>query len=375
MRLSGTEAWASLAKTKSARWHENIARFGGPLAEVEHSPKFVIDADDTFFCIGSCFARNVEEHLVYSNRKVLSKRIVSPVEEWPHRINGFVNKFTTHSILNEIEWVISPPQVDESLFEETAQGWIDLQLSPGVRPVSRERAIQRRAYLINDYFARLRQASVVIITLGLNEVWHDAKSNRYLNATPSIYSVRRDPDRYTLEITDATTNFVMLTRIFSALLSLRHTLKIIVTVSPVPMSDTFSGRDVAIANAYSKATLRVAADKFAETFDNVDYFPTYDMISLSPRESVYGPDCLHISDKIVGQMMNKFLALYMGRDIPALPFNELGYLAANPDVETAARLGEFESGFEHWLLCGQAEGRPLMPEGGPNALMVTAGAV
>ncbi len=69
-------------KSESTRWHSNIGRFSEALAVVEHEPKFFLTTDDTFFCIGSCFARNVEEQLIYSGRKVLSKRIVCPVEEW-----------------------------------------------------------------------------------------------------------------------------------------------------------------------------------------------------------------------------------------------------------------------------------------------------
>ncbi len=349
--------------SRIARWPHNIERYGDTLAVVEHQPKFLLSPDDSFFCMGSCFARNVEEHLIYSGRKVLSKRIVCPAEEWPNRVNGFVNKFTTSSMLNEIEWMLGPPPLDERLFEQTSQGWVDLQLAPGVRPVVLERAIERRAYLMRDYFNRLREASVVVLTLGLNEVWKDAKSGRYLNAAPSFYSVRREPGRYALEITDVDANVSALERFHAALVQLQPSARVIVTVSPVPMRDTFSGKDVAVANTLSKATLRVAAEAFARSHANVDYFPTLDMISLSPRNLAYGADCMHVTDQAVGMIMRLFLRLYLQQDVPAASFNEPAYLLANPDVEAAARLGRIESGYEHWLSTGQAEGRPLAPTG------------
>jgi SAM-dependent methyltransferase len=372
--IAGQHAWEYLMKSENASWSANIARFSEPLAIATHKPKFVLGADDSFFCIGSCFARNVEEHLIYRGQTVLSKRIICPAEEWPTRANGFVNKFTTNSILNEIEWTINPPIIDHALFEETASGWSDLQLAPGVRPVSLERAINRRAYLLNDYFSRLQDASVVILTLGLNEVWHDAKSGRYLNAPPSFYSVRREPQRYSLEISDVAANVKALERIRELLVRLRPSVRLIVTVSPVPMGNTFSGKDVAVANTLSKATLRVAAETFARDNDDVDYFPTFDMISLSPRSLAYGADCLHVADSVVRMAMREFLRLYLGKDAASVPFNELAYLAANPDVEAAVRLGNFSSGFEHWLLHGRDEGRILAPAGGPTELMIAAGA-
>jgi hypothetical protein len=59
--------------------------------------------------------------------------------------------------------------------------------------------------------------------------------------------------------------------------------------------------------------------------------------------------------------------------VPA-PFRELAYLEANLDVEAAVRRAEFGSGFEHWQMHGEREGRPLNPPDGPTPLMIAAGA-
>src|SRR5262249_4359490 len=143
--------------------------------------------------MGSCFARNVEEHLIYNGIEVLSRRITCPAGEWHGlRINGFVNKFTTLSMLNELNWVVDRPDITQDLFESTGQGWRDLQLANGVSPVSLERAIERRTYLINDYFSRIRDANVIILTLGLNETWFDTRTCRYLNVAPTHSSVLRN---------------------------------------------------------------------------------------------------------------------------------------------------------------------------------------
>jgi hypothetical protein len=375
-RIAGLEGWQRLLNSKSAQWQSNIERFSEPLVSVSHEPRFRLSADDVFFCLGSCFARNVEEHLVYSGRRVLSKGIICPATEWPGaRIGGFVNKFTTASILNELQWVIDPPVNDERLFEETQRGWLDLQLAPGIRPVTLERAMERRAYLTDEYFSRLRQSTVVIVTLGLIETWHDKKSGRYLNAAPSFYSVRNDPDRYSVEITDVDSNVRALEAILECLRRLQPAAKIILTVSPVPMDSTFAGRDVVTANMLSKSTLRVAAETFANEHAVVDYFPSFDMIAMSPRASAYGADCLHVSERAVGSVVARFLELYTGEPIAATQFNEIAYLAANPDVEGAVRSGQWESGFAHWLRFGQKEGRRITPEGGPTDLMIAAGAV
>ena len=52
-------------------------------------------------------------------------------------------------------------------------------------------------------------------------------------------------------------------------------MKIVLTVYPVPFSDTFSGQDVIVANTYSKSVLRCVAQDLTELYDHVDYFPSY----------------------------------------------------------------------------------------------------
>ena len=112
---------------------------------------------------------------------------------------------------------------------------------------------------------------------------------------------------------------------------------------------------------------------FAADKQDVDYFPSYDMVAMSPRDRAYGVDCLHVSDQIVGQIMQEFLRLYIGIEAVAEDFTELSYLAANPDVEEAVRLAIFSSGFEHWQNYGKTEGRLLAPAAGPTELMISAG--
>lgn len=374
--LPGPEAWKNLLKERNGRWSSDIARFREALATVVHEPKFLIQPEDRFFCIGSCFARNVEEHLIYNGIRVLSRRIFSPAQEWGGaRINGFVNKFTTLSMLNELDWLVERPAITQDLFEPFGEGWRDLQLSTGTPAVSLERAIERRAYLIDDYFARVRDAEVVVLTLGLNETWYDHRTRRYLNEAPSPAGVRADPDRYVIEITDVATNTAALEKIHERLCSMNPRVRVVVTVSPVPMFATFTGTDVAVANMYSKSVLRAAAQEFAASHALVDYYPSYDMVALSPRESAYGADCLHVSDRAVGDLIRHFLRLYIGREPVSIDFNEVAYLAANADVEAAVRRGDFESGFEHWSVQGHKEGRPMRPEPGPKLdLVVGVGA-
>src|SRR5258707_726216 len=105
MRLDGELAWKQTLANHQNGWSAD--RFQSRIMHIAHKPKFGIDRADRFFCIGSCFARNIEEHLTYRNIPVLSKRIVCPSEEWAARPTGIINKFTTASMLTELQWTLS----------------------------------------------------------------------------------------------------------------------------------------------------------------------------------------------------------------------------------------------------------------------------
>jgi hypothetical protein len=358
--IPALEAWNRVAGKPDARWSSTLSSFNQPVFAIQHTAKFSLSMSDKFFCIGSCFARNIEEHLICQGAQMLSYQVVSPKLECPSRPAGMVNKFTTHSILQEIRWVSSPPADLTCYFSRIQDGWKDLQLKPNLPPVSYERVAERRHYLMTDYFSRLRAASIVIITLGLTEVWWDCSSELYLNATPSLWSVHREPDRYELHVTDTAANLEALEEIRKELKLLNTAIRVIVTVSPVPFHVTFTGQPVAVANMASKCTLRAAAEMFARKHDDVDYFPSFEMISLSNRNSVFLSDCLHVSNSAVRAVIREFMRAYAGEyHDPPDDFNEKDYLAANGDVEALLRLGSLESGFAHWIASGKREGRPI----------------
>lgn len=361
MWINGEKAWNNVLEIEHSRWDRIAPRFAGDFMSVVASPKVGISASDTFFCMGSCFARNIELELIYRDIPVLSKRIVSPKEEFDYRPTGVVNKYTTASMLNELEWVLTPPSPEDVLIE-TDTGWVDFQLHTTVS-VSQARAIERRRYMTEDYFARIRTADVMIMTLGLVETWLDTKSGFHLNMAPSQGEIRKHPGRFRLVRTDVATNLKCLERMWEILAEISPRCRIVVTVSPVPMSASFWGDDVIVANMYSKSTLKAAAQSFVDAHDNVEYFPSYELVMMSRREAVFLPDWIHVEDNCVGRVLDAFIVSHLGDTPRRFPeFRDGPYIRANPDVEAAVRRGEIASGYHHWIAFGRTEGRPLSPK-------------
>ena len=364
--MDAVDAWLGTARNKHARWAYDAERFDHQATPVHHEPKFTIPAESKFFCIGSCFARNVEEHLLYSFIDVLSKRVYSPLEEWSNRPNAFMNKYTLALMLNELRWVMAPPiDPPAEWFMEVEGGWHDPQLSPAAHPTSLQRVKDRRRYLSTEVFARIRQADVVVVTLGLVEAWFDNLTGLWLNGAPSLRLARAHPGRYVFRATSVFENMAWLEEVRAALKRLSPGVKMVVTVSPVPMDTTFSLKDSAVAHVVSKARLRVAADEFVSRHEDVDYFPSFEMVSLAPHALAFSDDHIHPNDATVGAVVRHFVKTFIPDARPPVTgFHEMTYLRSHPDVYAAVRRGELTSGFEYWMREGGHAGA-ASPQLGP----------
>jgi len=157
---------------------------------------------------------------------------------------------------------------------------------------------------------RISQCRVVIITLGLVEVWRDNIANVFINRLiPDM--LRSYPDRYELHLTNFVENLSNLERIHGLLSQFGHEdVQIVVTVSPVPLQATFSGEDVVIANTYSKSLLRTVAQEWAAAHKNVHYFPSYEIVQNSDRSLTWEEDMRHVKGEVVRHIMRLFLHNY-----------------------------------------------------------------
>jgi len=88
-------------------------------------------------------------------------------------------------------------------------------------------------------------------------------------------------------------------------------IRIVITVSPVPLMATFSKMDVVAANAYGKSLLRTVAEEWAAAHDNVDYFPSYEIVQNSNREAAWEPDLRHVTGAAVQHIMDLFVREYI----------------------------------------------------------------
>jgi hypothetical protein len=279
-------------------------------------PKFKLRPEDKFYAIGSCFARGIEHALIERQLAVESAAPefarLQPANQEVTGL-GFTNKYNTFSILNELRWALDPEAVFpvESIVQVAESMWYDPHTIPTLELAGFEETLERRA-LMQTVTKRVANCRVVIITLGVVEVWRDRKAGVYTNATPVRRVLEAQRERYEFHLTSFAENWANLEAIHELLSRYGHPdVRIVITVSPVPLMQTFSKMDVVVANSYAKSLLRAVAQEWAMTHDNVAYFPSYEIVQNSDRAAVWEADLRHVGVAGREHIVELFLQSYL----------------------------------------------------------------
>ncbi|MFN4059006.1 MAG: GSCFA domain-containing protein [Roseinatronobacter sp.] len=278
-------------------------------------PSFKLALDNKVFTLGSCFAREVDRALRGLGFQVLSREANLDAEvERAGKDESLYNKYTVHSILNEIRWALDPdaPHPGGDALLPTGGGkWCDPQLGGSTFSGTFEQMMAFRGSFVQT-MQRVREADVIIITLGLVEAWFDKNSGLYLNAAPPPRAVVSEPDRFELHVLDYQEIISALEEVHALLSRFgKPGWKMLLTVSPVALLSTFRDQDVLVANMYSKSVQRAAAEAFVLRHENVDYFPSYEFVTLGDPKTNWTHDYRHVHPRVVNRIMSSVMAAYL----------------------------------------------------------------
>jgi len=314
--IDAGDALARSRKNPHDRWvggpNPANERIAARIVVPEGHHSFTCNGQERFFAIGSCFARNVEERLELAGADVLSRKVsVDLLGAKMARITGLFNKYTPVSILQELRWAAGETPYPESAPIEVGPGvFYDPHLRLESGRASKDAILARRAQ-VDAYFRQAFEADVVVITLGLIEAWQDVESGLFTNEVPAPTALKRTPERFRFKRLSAAECEAAVEESLKILR--RHgkpNLRVVLTVSPVPLGRTFTQDDVIVANALSKSTLRVVAGTICDRHKDVDYFPSFEAVTLSDPAIAWQSDRLHVSDFIVGRVIGAFLERY-----------------------------------------------------------------
>jgi hypothetical protein len=223
---------------------------------------------------------------------------------------GALNKYAASSIVDELRRIVLGTELPhEGLIEIEPGKWFDPHAA-ALKATDYETAIDSRRRL-NSAISRVKDAKVVFLTLGLIESWFDTVTQLPWNRAPGGMPLMRMADR--LEFVSYTYDEIVrdMVEVIRLILDrVNPDMRFIITVSPVPFHATFKEQDILVANSASKSTLRAICDDVFGKFDCVDYFPSYELVTLSPRDKAWESDQLHVRPEMVRHIMTQFYGAY-----------------------------------------------------------------
>jgi len=314
IRISSEIAVQNRKNNPFAQWGDRGApNRVEPIATPSFDVPFKLVQGEPIFTVGSCFARNVETELANRGFEIPARALFRR-PEFSNLDSGIINNYGTPSIYNEFAWAFGEREfvTDDHIVEVMPGKFADQHVSPGLRPEPRDIILARREAITQSYRSAAT-CRTVIMTLGLSEVWFDTKSGYYLNVSPRPSTLKAQPDRYELHVLSFEEAYGFLK---DALLLLKkhgpQDIHVLLTVSPVPLQVTQRPVDVMVANTYSKAVLRTAAETAVAELPFVSYFPSYESVTLTDRKIAWLDDLIHVSEAIVRVNVRRMVDAFVG---------------------------------------------------------------
>jgi len=245
--------------------------------------------------LGSCFTENI------GNKMIQLK--------FPAVVNPFGVLYNPVSVRNAIEILIDQKKFKDSDLNFFNEQWFsfyhDTEFSHPDKNISLDK-INNSVTITAD---NLRKAGYLIITFGTAWVYKYIKTGNVVSNCHKIPA--KEFERFKLDVEDI---FVEWANLINRLSELNPDLKIIFTVSPVR-----HWKDGAIQNQLSKSTLILAIHQLKQQFENVEYFPSYEIMMDDLRDyRFYADDMLHPSKVAIDYIWGQFAETYFSKETESI---------------------------------------------------------
>ena len=280
-------------------------------------PKFKIRAKTAVATAGSCFAQHIGRALRGCGMNVLDAE-PAPENMSPELAKSYgygiysarYGNIYTPRQLREMMDDLLEAHVEPRLFWEKGGRFYDA-LRPGVEPKGCD-SLHEAQELRRDHLVRVAGlvsvADVFIFTLGLTEAWIDVPTGRTMAIAPGVIAGDYDPAQTRFHNFTYAELLEDMEAIYAFLREVNPNLKLLLTVSPVPLTATASGEHVLTATTYSKSLLRAVAGEMARRHKKVDYFPSYELVTTWAQDMPAFEDNLRsVRPEMVARVMSVFL--------------------------------------------------------------------
>ncbi|MEI2806572.1 GSCFA domain-containing protein [Albidovulum sp.] len=349
-----------------AFWRTGVAEPGLAGLRALWSSRWALPADARFATFGSCFAQHIGRALTARGQHWLDAE-PAPGRTPPEIARAFNygvfsartgNIYTAAQLLLLVRLAAGEDDPDLPEFWPDGARVAD-SLRPAIEPsgfASAEEARLSRLSMVRAFRRAIAGADVFVFTLGLTEGWENAATGQPYAMCPGTAAGSFDPARHRFREYRFGEIGAALDQAVAAMRRINPGLRILLTVSPVPLTATASGRHVLVATTQSKAVLRAVAGELAAADAGVDYFPSYEIIAGAPAAArFYEANLRSVTQAGVDTVMGHFFA-GLRLDAPEAHSGEAGARQAS-EAEAEARMAADDLVCEEQLLEAYARGR------------------
>ncbi len=261
--------------------------------EIEVAPtRLKISTDSKIMTVGSCFSEVIGDQLTDYKLQCLS--------------NPYGTVFNPSSIFKLISHSLQNQPVFKHLFLENNGVWQHYDFHSKFYGKSKEELefeLNTTHKNVNQF---LRKANFLVITLGTSIV-HQLIENRQV-----VSNCHKMPaasfKKEILSVQEIIQRFRLM---YDSLKMQNNKIKILLTVSPVRHT-----RETLQLNSVSKSILRTACYHLEQDFDNVHYFPSYEIMMDDLRDyRFYASDMIHPNEQAEEYIFEKFAQTYFTEDL------------------------------------------------------------
>lgn len=300
-------------------WSKSVAEPDFHAVDPVSEARFTIGKHDRIATAGSCFAQHIARRLSDVGFSHLVTEQAPPGCADPGGENYGVftarygNIYTVRQMLQLVERAYCDfiPAVDSWSVDEG--GFVDpFRPRIGSDPF---KSLDELNHAREIHFAAVREmiesATVFVFTLGLTEAWWSKDDHAVVPLAPGVVGATCDADAYVPKNFTGAEVSLDLQRLVDVLTQRNPLIRILLTVSPVPLIASFGDEHVLSATTYSKSVLRVAAGEVAQNNAHVAYFPSFEIITGAfNRGRYFAEDLRQVTEAGVDHVMRSFLHHY-----------------------------------------------------------------
>ncbi|MFD9905301.1 GSCFA domain-containing protein [Streptomyces sp. NPDC059063] len=280
------------------------------------TPKFAVGQDEVVLTAGSCFARHIGRALLERGMNWRDAEPAPPgLTEAERRARHFgVFSFRTGNIYTAavlrqwLSWAFGESAPPQEVWSEDGRFFDPFR--PSVEPEghgSADEVVRARERTLAAIRGAVGEAGVLVFTLGLTEAWVDRADGTVHPVCPGTVRGTYDAERHAFHNFTFTEVYDDLSAAIALARAANPGLRVLLTVSPVPLTATATGGHALTATTYSKSVLRAVAGQLAQELDHVDYFPAYEIVTGFPfKAEFYEPNLRTVSPDGVGFVMRQF---------------------------------------------------------------------